>query len=99
MATITHRVVEVKPSEEAGKIAFVTRGDSNSTEEHWEIPASGSVGLHMRTIPGLGKAIALGRVPVVRFAILLAALVAGSWALWSWTKAPSARPSPTRSHA
>lgn len=99
MATITHRVVEVAPSEEPGKFSFVTRGDSNSTEEHWEIPASGSVGLHMRTVPGLGKAVALGRVPAVRFAILVAALLAGSWALWSWTKAPSGRPAPTRSHA
>ena len=49
---INHRIVQIRP--EMRQISFVTRGDANTTTEHWSVARSGTIGLVEYRIPKLG---------------------------------------------
>jgi len=51
----SHRVQAVRPV--GGDVRFVTRGDANTSTEHWRVPASGSVGKVAYRIPKIGYAL------------------------------------------
>ncbi len=51
----SHRVQSVRAL--GDQVAFVTRGDANTSTEHWRVPASGSVGKVAYRIPKIGYAL------------------------------------------
>jgi signal peptidase len=50
---LTHRVVAMHPLGD-GRLAFVTQGDANNTQEHWRVPGDGQIGRVMYTVPWVG---------------------------------------------
>lgn len=62
--TVTHRVraMDVKD----GTATFTTRGDANTSDETWKIPASGKIGRVALRIPKLGYALGWAWSPKVR---------------------------------
>jgi len=51
----SHRVQSVRPV--GDEVAFVTRGDANTSTEHWRVPAAGSIGRVAYRIPKIGYAL------------------------------------------
>jgi signal peptidase I len=49
---LTHRVV--KMTDTGSSIKFVTQGDANNTQEHWQVPATGEIGRVIYTVPWVG---------------------------------------------
>lgn len=76
---VTHRVVAIHAS--PGRIAFLTRGDANSTPESWSVARRGSVGTLDFRIVGVGRAVAWMADPWVRTAVLTLVALALSTAL------------------
>lgn len=52
----SHRVQSVRA--EGDQVAFVTRGDANTSTERWRVPAGGSIGKVVYRIPKVGYALA-----------------------------------------
>ncbi len=52
---VTHSVKEI--TEVDGKLAWVTRGIANNTDDGTPVPAENLVGVYSRRIPGLGNAV------------------------------------------
>jgi signal peptidase len=52
----SHRVQSIRPEGES--VAFVTRGDANTSTENWRVPADGSVGKVAYRIPKIGYGLA-----------------------------------------
>src|SRR5882757_1249763 len=50
---LTHRVVAVHRLGD-GRLAFVTQGDANNTQEHWRVAADGQIGRVFYTVPWVG---------------------------------------------
>ncbi len=77
----SHRVQSVHVV--GGDVAFVTRGDANTSTEHWRVPAGGSVGKVAYRIPKIGYALSyvdsgparLALVAIPALLLLWAALV------------------------
>jgi signal peptidase len=77
----SHRVQSVRAS--GAEVAFVTRGDANTSTEHWRVPAAGSIGKVAYRIPKIGYALAwvdsgparLALVAIPALLLLWAALV------------------------
>ena len=63
----SHRVQSVDPA--GGNVAFVTRGDANTSVERWQVPADGTVGRVVYRIPKLGFAVAWLSAPGARTAM------------------------------
>ena len=53
--TVTHRVVKVT-KDDAGALAWQTKGDANNTEDSMLVPAKNLVGIYQRSFAGLGNA-------------------------------------------
>ena len=51
----SHRVQSVRAI--GDEVAFVTRGDANTSTEHWRVPAGGSIGRVAYRIPKIGYAL------------------------------------------
>ena len=51
---LTHRVVSVRRVKD-GRLAFVTQGDANNTQEHWRVRTDGQIGRVMYTVPWVGN--------------------------------------------
>jgi signal peptidase I len=51
----SHRVQSVRAV--GDEVAFVTRGDANTSTEHWRVPAAGSIGRVAYRIPKIGYAL------------------------------------------
>ncbi|MDQ4145119.1 MAG: signal peptidase I [Actinomycetota bacterium] len=66
---VTHRVRKMQDL--GGRIAFVTKGDTNGGVERWTIARSGSVGRLIFTIPKLGQAVSWAAEPSTRFGLLV----------------------------
>ena len=49
---VTHRVRSVRRV--GARVAFVTRGDANTTDERWSVPAGGSIGRVRWRVPKVG---------------------------------------------
>jgi signal peptidase I len=89
----SHRVQSVRAVGE--EVAFVTRGDANTSTEHWRVSADGSIGRVAYRIPKIGYALSwidsgparLALVAIPALLLLWAALVR------IWRPAPKVRPS------
>jgi signal peptidase I len=57
---LTHRVVSIRRLE-GGRLAFVTQGDANNTQEHWRVPADGEIGRVIYTVPWVGHVAVFAR--------------------------------------
>ena len=70
----SHRVQSIRPVGE--DVRFVTRGDANTSTEHWVVPADGSVGKVLYTVPKIGYALMwTGTVPARIALIVIPALL------------------------
>jgi signal peptidase I len=77
----SHRVQSVRTV--GGEVAFVTRGDANTSTEHWRVPADGSIGEVVYRIPKVGYALSyidsgparLALIAIPALLLLWAALV------------------------
>ena len=70
----SHRVQSVRPAGE--NVSFVTRGDANTSTEHWNVPADGSVGKVVYRVPKIGYALVwTGTVPARIALIVIPALL------------------------
>lgn len=49
---LTHRVVRTKDT--GSLVKFVTQGDANNTQEHWQVPATGEIARVAYTVPWVG---------------------------------------------
>jgi signal peptidase I len=56
---LTHRVVSVKRV--GSRLAFVTQGDANNTQEHWRVPIDGQIGRVAYKVPWVGHVAVLTR--------------------------------------
>jgi signal peptidase len=56
---LTHRVVSIR--DEGTSLRFVTQGDANNTQEHWQVPATGQIGRVMYTVPWVGHVAVFAR--------------------------------------
>jgi signal peptidase len=76
----SHRVQSIRSRGE--EVAFVTRGDANTSTERWSVPADGSIGRVLYRIPKVGYALVwTGTVPVRIALVAIPALLLGGLAL------------------
>ncbi|HEX7464708.1 MAG TPA: signal peptidase I [Actinomycetota bacterium] len=78
---VTHRVRDIEISN--GVVRFVTKGDANTSVEHWKIPTNGTIGRVAYHVPGIGYALfwirgRFGRLLLV----VIPALLLGAYELW-----------------
>ena len=70
----SHRVQSIRPV--GADVRFVTRGDANTSTENWNVPADGSVGKVLYTVPKIGYALMwTGTVPARIALIVIPALL------------------------
>jgi signal peptidase len=74
----SHRVQSVRAAGE--DVAFVTRGDANTSTEHWRVPADGSIGKVVYRIPKVGYALAWIDSPPARLALIAIPALLLLWA-------------------
>lgn len=83
--TMTHRVTSARATG-SGMVAVVTRGDANSTSEHWKIATTGTVGEIVATIPKVGYATRWAASPDTRILVFsvigLLLLALGLRSIW-----------------
>jgi len=92
---ISHRVQGVEPA--GNEVRFVTRGDANTSTEHWNVPADGSIGRVLYRIPKIGYALiwtgsAPARIALVVIPALLLCWI-GLAAIWRSEPDPEGPPS------
>jgi signal peptidase I len=56
---LTHRVVSIRRV--GSRLAFVTQGDANNTQEHWRVPVDGQIARVIYTVPWVGHIAVLAR--------------------------------------
>jgi signal peptidase len=85
----SHRVRSVKPHED--RLAFVTQGDANTGQEHWQVAANGTVGRVVDRVPMLGFVVVQVRSTVGQLGlIVLPALLLGLLVLRRiWSREPT----------
>ncbi len=66
---ITHRVRSIRVH--GGRASVVTKGDANTTTEHWSIAADGSLGRVRYRVAKVGYALAFTRRPEGRIALVV----------------------------
>lgn len=64
----SHRVQSVRAA--GDDVAFVTRGDANTSTERWRVPADGSIGKVVYRIPKVGYALVYLDSPPARLALI-----------------------------
>lgn len=74
----SHRVQSVRAL--GGDVAFVTRGDANTSTERWRVSASGSIGKVAYRIPKIGYALAWIDSPAARLALVAIPALLLLWA-------------------
>lgn len=74
----SHRVQSVRAV--GDDVAFVTRGDANTSTEHWRVPAGGSVGKVAYRIPKIGYALSYIDSGPVRLALVAIPALLLLWA-------------------
>lgn len=70
----SHRVQSI--ATEGAEVSFVTRGDANTSIEHWRVPVDGSIGRVVYRVPKLGFAVRWIATPAARQGLI--ALLAGA---------------------
>jgi signal peptidase I len=89
----SHRVQSIAP--DGDQVHFVTRGDANTSTEHWSVPRDGSIGRVVYRIPHLGFAIAWLSTPPARLALVVLPALALCWmALSRIWRTPGSDPVP-----
>jgi signal peptidase len=78
---VTHRIRDIEISN--GVVRFVTKGDANTSIEHWKIPTNGTIGRVSYHVPKIGYALfwirgRFGRLMLV----VIPALLLGVYELW-----------------
>jgi signal peptidase len=74
----SHRVQSVRAV--GDEVAFVTRGDANTSTERWRVPADGSVGRVAYRIPKIGYALSWVDSPPARLALIAIPALLLLWA-------------------
>jgi signal peptidase len=87
----SHRVQSVRAVGE--DVAFVTRGDANTSTERWRVPVDGSIGKVVYRIPKVGYALAYLDSPPSRLALIAIPALLLLWAALVRIWRP-AKPSP-----
>ena len=59
---LTHRVVKTKDT--GSHIKFVTQGDANNTQEHWQVSATGEIARVVYTVPWVGHLAVFARTKI-----------------------------------
>jgi signal peptidase len=78
---ITHRVREIDVN--GSDVAFVTKGDANTSVEHWKINTSGTIGRVKYHVWRLGYLMFWIRSPLGRLGmVVVPALMLGGFELW-----------------
>ena len=78
---ITHRVREIDVT--GSQVAFVTKGDANTTVEHWKINSDGTIGRVRYHVWRLGYLMFWIRSPLGRLGmVVVPALLLGVFELW-----------------
>ena len=90
----SHRVQSVRVL--GGDVAFVTRGDANTSTERWRVPADGSVGRVAYRIPKIGYALSRIDSGPARLALIAIPALLLLWAAMVriWRPAPVPVPVP-----
>ncbi len=85
---LVHRVRAI--SREGGEVSVVTQGDANSTREHWNVEADGTIGTVAYRVPLLGYAVNWINGPAGRIGLLIvpALLLAASLLVRIWRPRP-----------
>ena len=93
----SHRVQSVRAA--GDEVAFVTRGDANTSTEHWRVPADGSIGRVAYRIPKIGYALAWVDSGPARLALVAIPALLLLWTALAriWRPAPEPRAPRTRS--
>jgi len=86
----SHRVQSVRAVGE--EIAFVTRGDANTSTERWRVPGDGSVGRVAYRIPKIGYALSRIDSGPARLALIAIPALLLLWAALVRIWRPSAQP-------
>lgn len=91
----SHRVQSVRAA--GDEVAFVTRGDANTSTEHWRVPAGGSIGRVAYRIPKIGYALSWIDSGLARLALIAIPALLLLWAaivrIWR-PQEPSTEPVP-----
>jgi len=74
----SHRVQAVRAL--GDEVAFVTRGDANTSTEHWRVPAGGSIGRVAYRIPKIGYALSWVDSAPARLALIAIPALLLLWA-------------------
>jgi signal peptidase I len=78
---ITHRVRQIDV--EGGSVEFVTKGDANTSVEHWRITTDGAIGRVQYHVWRLGYLMFWIRSPLGRLGmVVIPALLLGGFELW-----------------
>lgn len=87
----SHRVQSVRAV--GDEVAFVTRGDANTSTEHWRVPANGSIGHVAYRIPKIGYALSWIDSGPARLALIAIPALLLLWAalLRIWRPQPEVR--------
>jgi signal peptidase I len=93
----SHRVQSVRAA--GDEVAFVTRGDANTSTEHWRVPADGSIGRVAYRIPKIGYALSWIDSGPARLALIAIPALLLLWTAMAriWRPAPESRPSKAQS--
>lgn len=85
---VTHRVL--RRVNRGDQVAFVTRGDANTTTERWTVPAQGRIGRVVFDVPKAGFVMARLRQPTfLLLVIVLPAVVLAAFEIRAiWRKEP-----------
>lgn len=88
----SHRVQSVRAV--GDEVAFVTRGDANTSTERWRVPATGSIGRVAYRIPKIGYALSSVDSPPARLALIAIPALLLLWAalVRIWRPSPGVRP-------
>lgn len=84
----SHRVQSVRPA--GATVAFVTRGDANSSTERWNVAADGSVGKVVYIVPKIGYALVWTGTTPARIALIVIPALLLCWTGLAriWRSAP-----------
>jgi signal peptidase I len=93
----SHRVQSVRAV--GGEVAFVTRGDANTSTERWRVPADGSIGRVAYRIPKVGYALSYIDSAPARLALIAIPALLLLWTALAriWRPAPEPRAARARS--
>ena len=93
----SHRVQSVRAV--GDEVAFVTRGDANTSTERWRVPADGRIGRVAYRIPKVGYALSYIDSAPARLALIAIPALLLLWTALAriWRPAPGPRPARARS--